>query len=61
MLGDGREVRANDLLHVVVSLKKEEDFIRLGTDEESRRQGFRETTRGAMNEMIDLFKAYDLR
>lgn len=61
LLGDGREVKTNDLLHVVVSLEKEEDFNRLGTDEESRRRGVRETTRGAMNEMIDLFKAYDIR
>lgn len=61
LLGDGREVKTNDLLHVVVSLEKEEDFNRLGIDEVSRRRGVRETTRSAMNEMIDLFKAYDFR
>src|SRR5262249_45903165 len=60
LLGDGQELMTNDVLHVVVSLEKEEDFNRLGTNEESRQLGVRETMRSAMKEMTDLFKADDL-
>jgi hypothetical protein len=61
LLGDGEEPKRNDLLHIVISLEKEEDFIRLGNDEESRQAGMRETTRSAMKEMTDFFKAEELR
>ncbi len=61
LLDAGQGLKTNDVLHVVVSLEKEEDFNRLGTDEESRQLGVRETTRNAMKEMTDLFKADDLR
>jgi hypothetical protein len=60
-LGDGHEPNANDVLHVVISLEKEEDFFRLGNDEESRKAGVRETTRGAMKDIGDLFNADELR
>lgn len=61
LLGDGQEPNANDVLHVVISFEKEEDFIRLGNDEESRKAAVRETTRGTMNEMTSLFTADELR
>ncbi|MCI0525724.1 MAG: relaxase MobL, partial [Acidobacteria bacterium] len=60
-LGDGQEPHANDVLHVVISFEKEEDFIRLGNDEESRKVGVRETTRSAMKDIGDLFNADELR
>ncbi|GEM_PF-860803 len=60
-LGDGQEPNANDVLHVVISLEKEEDFFRLGNDEESRKAGVRETTRSAVKDMADLFNADELR
>jgi hypothetical protein len=38
LLGGGREPRAKDVLHVVISFEKEEDFNLLGPDEETRQQ-----------------------
>jgi hypothetical protein len=61
LLGNGQEPNANEVLHVVISLEKEDDFNRLGTDEESRQAGIRETTRNAMKEMSDFFNADELR
>jgi hypothetical protein len=60
-LGDGRDLTARDVLHVVVSVEKEEDFNRLGINEESRQRGLRETMRSAMKEMTDFFNADALR
>jgi hypothetical protein len=60
-LGDGQEPNANDVLHVVISLEKEEDFFRLGNDEGARKAGVRETTRSAMKDMGDLLNADELR
>jgi hypothetical protein len=61
LLGDGQEPKANEVLHVVISLEKEEDFNRLGVDEESRQAGVRAATRQAMREMADFFNADELR
>lgn len=61
LLGNGQEPNANEVLHVVISLEKEEDFSRLGANEESRQAGFRDTTRNAMQEMTDVFNADELR
>lgn len=61
LLGNGREPKANDVLHIVISLEKEEDFNRLGMDEGSRQAGIRATTRHAMKEMADFFNTNDLR
>jgi relaxase MobL-like protein len=61
LLGGGREPRAKDVLHVVISFEKEEEFNQLGSDEEARQQEVRETTRSTMREMTALFKADDLR
>lgn len=61
LLGNRREPNANEVLHVVISLEKEEDFNRLGMNEESRQAGVRETTRNAMKEMADFFHADELR
>jgi hypothetical protein len=61
LLGNGREPKANEVLHVVISLEKEDDFNRLGTDEESKQAGVRETTRDALKEMANFFNADELR
>ncbi len=60
-LGNGEDPKAKDVLHLVISLEKEEDFGRLGTDEESRQQAMRETTRGAMKTLAENLEADDLR
>jgi len=61
LLGKGADPRTPDLLHLVISLEKEEDFNRLGSSEESRQQALRETTRDAMKRMADDLNAKDLR
>jgi hypothetical protein len=61
LLGNGREPNANEVLHVVISLEKEDDFNRLGTDEESKQAGVRETTRNALKEMANFFNVDELR
>jgi len=61
LLGNGREPNANEVLHVVISLEKEDDFNRLGTDEESKQAGVRETTRNALKDMANFFNADELR
>src|SRR5262245_51737908 len=48
-------------LVLVISLEKEEYFNRLGTDEESRQNGLRETTRDAMKKMTEDLSADNLR
>ena len=53
VLGDGAEPKANEVLHVVLSLEKEEDFNRLGSDKASRQAGIRETMRSAMKEVAE--------
>ncbi len=60
-LGDGEDPKAKDVLHLVISLENEGDFDRLGTDEESRQQAMRETTRGAMKTLAENLEADDLR
>ncbi len=61
LLGNGDDPRTPDLLHLVISLEKEEDFNRLGSSEDSRQQALRETTRDTMKEMTDDLHAGDLR
>lgn len=61
LLGDGGDPKTDDILHLVVSLEKEEDFNRLGQDEESRQTGLRETTRDAMKKMMEDLNADNLR
>lgn len=61
LLGNGREPNASEVLHVVISLEKEDDFNRLGTDEESKQAGVRETTRNALKDMANFFNADKLR
>ena len=61
MLGKGDDPRTPDLLHLVVSLEKEEDFKRLGSSEESRQCALRDTTRDTMRTMADALSTDDLR
>jgi hypothetical protein len=61
LLGDGRDPTTDDVLHLVISFHREEDFNQLGTDEESRLDGVRETTRGTLKEMTDALNAEKLR
>lgn len=61
LLGNGDDPRTADLLHLVISLEKEEDFNRLGNGEESRQQALRETTRDTMKEMAADLNASELR
>lgn len=61
LLGDGRDPKTDDVLHLVISFHREEDFNLLGGDEESRLSGVRETTRGTLKEMADALNAEKLR
>ncbi|MGH9839049.1 MAG: hypothetical protein ACREEM_09715 [Blastocatellia bacterium] len=61
LLGNGEEPKAKDVLHLVISLEKEEDFNRLGTEEASRQAGIRKTSRNAMKDVTDHFNADKLR
>ncbi|MGE0133442.1 MAG: hypothetical protein AB7U82_35650 [Blastocatellales bacterium] len=61
LLGDGRDPKTDDVLHLVISFHREEDFNLLGGDEESRLSGVRETTRGTLKEMEDALNAEKLR
>lgn len=61
LLGNGNDPRTPDLLHLVISLEKEEDFNRLGSGEESRQHALRETTRETMKEMAAELNASELR
>jgi hypothetical protein len=61
LLGDGRDPKTDDVLHLVISFHREEDFNLLGADEESRLSGVRETTRGTLKEMADALNAEKLR
>lgn len=61
LLGDGRDPKTDDVLHLVVSFHREEDFNQLGTNEDSRLGGVRETTRGTLKEMTDVLNAEKLR
>ncbi len=61
LLGDGRDPRTDDVLHLVISFHREEDFNQLGTDEKSRLGGVRKTTRGTLKEMTDALNAERLR
>jgi hypothetical protein len=60
-LGAGEDPKAEDVLHLVISLEKEDDFHRLGADEESRQRAVRETMRGAMKQVAEDLKTDDLR
>ncbi len=60
-LGNGEQPKANEVLHVVVSLEKEQDFNRLGNDEASRMSAVRETMRNAMNDVADHFNTDGFR
>ncbi|MGE0129302.1 MAG: relaxase MobL [Blastocatellales bacterium] len=61
LLGDGRDPKTDDVLHLVISFHREEDFNQLGMDEESRLDGVRKTTRGTLKEMTDALHAERLR
>ncbi|MBS1789651.1 MAG: hypothetical protein JST85_18145 [Acidobacteria bacterium] len=61
LLGDGRDPKTDDVLHLVISFHREEDFNRLGINEEARLSGVRETTRGTLKEMADALNAEKLR
>lgn len=61
LLGDGRDPKTDDVLHLVISFHREEDFNQLGTNEEARLSGVRETTRGTLKEMADSLNAEKLR
>ena len=61
LLGDGRDPKTDDVLHLVISFHREEDFNQLGTNEEARLSGVRETTRGTLKEMADALNAEKLR
>jgi len=61
LLGDGRDPKTDDVLHLVISFHREEDFNQLGMDEDSRLDGVRETTRGTLKEMADALNAEKLR
>ncbi|MBL8168618.1 MAG: hypothetical protein JNJ50_10715 [Acidobacteria bacterium] len=60
LLGDGRDPKTDDVLHLVISFHREEDFNQLGTNEEKRLSGVRETTRGTLKEMADALNAEKL-
>ncbi len=60
VLGDGAAPKTNDILHLVISFEKEDDFNRLGADEESRQHSLRETMRGVMKKTADDLKAENL-
>jgi hypothetical protein len=61
LLGDGIDPKTDDILHLVISLEKEEDFNRLGDDEESRQKGLRETTQDAVEKMANDLNAEKMR
>jgi relaxase MobL-like protein len=61
LLGGGSDPKTDDVLHLVISLEKEECFNQLGTDEESRQNGLRETTRDAMKHVTEDLNADNLR
>ena len=61
LLGDGRDPKTDDVLHLIISFHREEDFNQLGTNEESRLSGIREATRGTLKEMVDALNAEKLR
>jgi len=61
LLGDGRDPKTDDVLHLVISFHQEEDFNQLGMNEESRLSGVRKTTRGTLEEMTDALHAEKLR
>ena len=61
LLGDGRDPKTDDVLHLVISFHQEEDFNQLGMNEESRLSGVRKTTRGTLEEMTDALRAEKLR
>jgi len=61
LLGNGDDPRTNDLLHLVISLEKEDDFNQLGSGEESRQRALRETTRDTMRKIAANLYAGDLR
>jgi len=61
LLGDGRDPKTDDVLHLVISFHREEDFNLLGMNEEARLSRVRETTRGTLKEMVDALNAEKLR
>jgi hypothetical protein len=61
ILGNGEDPKAEDVLHLVISLEKEADFQSLGADEDSRLQALREATRSSMKWMAEELKTNDLR
>ncbi|MCI0389231.1 MAG: relaxase MobL [Acidobacteria bacterium] len=61
LLGKGDDPRTQDLLHLVISLEKEEDFNQLGSGEESRQQALRDTTRDTTKTMAAGLNTDDLR
>jgi MobL relaxases len=60
VLGDGGDPKTDDILHLVISFENEDDFNRLGRDEESRQQVVRETTRNTMKKVADELNAGNL-
>ena len=61
LLGDGRDPKTDDVLHLVISFHREEDFNQLGTNKEARLSGVREMTRDTLKEMADALNAEKLR
>ncbi|HMV48695.1 MAG TPA: relaxase MobL [Blastocatellia bacterium] len=60
-LGEGRAPSTDDVLHLVISFHREEDFLALGADEENRLEGVRRTTRATMEELAHALNARELR
>jgi hypothetical protein len=61
LLGDGIDPKTDDILHLVISFEKEDDFNQLGIDEEPRQQAVREMTRSAMKKMAEDLGTSQLR
>jgi hypothetical protein len=61
VLGRGEDPQAKDVLHLVISLEKEDDFQRLGTDEAARQGALRETLRGALKLLAENLETAELR
>lgn len=60
-LGKGEDPEAKDLLHLVINLEKEADFIRLGSNEEARQLSMREAMRATVKQMAADINADELR
>jgi MobL relaxases len=61
VLGDGGDPKTDDILHLVISFENEDDFNQLGSNEETRQEAVRETTRNTMKNVADELNAGNLR